>query len=677
MEKEQFFADLDALDHLDDDDEVKLRSSKARTLAKPKTAGEQFSRKRKPSSALDDTGPPSSSAPTVHEPPRPSTSEAAAPFSTPVSPPALRRTQSETSRADQKQKRGKANKDQPVLLPADQRIFNGLVFFFIPNNAVKSVRKLRINNTISRGATWASTWQATVTHVVVDKGLDIHKASTLFPDGFLPPRVAVVTDEWPIDCIKYRTLSSPSQSRFRVPGMSSPFQLEGTTEVLEQLDEPELPTEIPESEDEAVSPHDDLKAASRQARAPVPAPEIERPKSTSQISDTPDELDNIIAMMQKVGSIPDSMYEDDSDVSKSNSSFSSSFDAATYPAENRGFLCMELNDGSNDNPNAATMDALQLLATHFDEIKNTFRSIAYRRARNALSKQKVHIRTYKQAIALPYIGESIAAKIEEFVETNRIRRLDYALADPMDKLRRLFMGVYGAGYVQAQRWIAQGHRTLEDLKTKADLTPNQKVGLEHYDDFQQRIARQEVAQHAAIVQAALKAADPELEAIVGGSYRRGNSASGDIDILITKKGASMERIRTLVMDTVVPQLEEQGFLKVALASTRSLDNGSKWHGASALPGNSPWRRLDLLFVPADELGAALLYFTGNDIFNRSLRLLASRKKMRLNQHGLLKNVLRGRGRVKLTEGELVEGRDERKIFEILGVPYRPPEHRKC
>jgi DNA polymerase IV len=77
------------------------------------------------------------------------------------------------------------------------------------------------------------------------------------------------------------------------------------------------------------------------------------------------------------------------------------------------------------------------------------------------------------------------------------------------------------------------------------------------------------------------------------------------------------------------------------------------------------------------MGAALIYFTGNDIFNRSIRLLASKKGMRLNQRGLYRDVMRGPSRVKVTEGQLVEGRDEKKIFEILGVRWREPHERWC
>ena len=90
-----------------------------------------------------------------------------------------------------------------------------------------------------------------------------------------------------------------------------------------------------------------------------------------------------------------------------------------------------------------------------------------------------------------------------------------------------------------------------------------------------------------------------------------------------------------------------------------------------------WRRIDLLLVPESQFGAALLYFTGNDIFNRSMRLLASKKGMNLNQRGLYDNVQRGPGRIKLNKGDFLEGRDEKKIFELLGVKWREPHERWC
>ena len=294
-----------------------------------------------------------------------------------------------------------------------------------------------------------------------------------------------------------------------------------------------------------------------------------------------------------------------------------------------------------------------------------------------MRKQKTRIETKEQARAINQIGERLADKIEEIVTTNKLRRLDNEKSDPIAQVMRLFMGIYGVGLSVASKWVAQGHRTLEDIGTKADLTPAQRVGLEHYDDFKARIPRAEVAEHARIVEDTLRKFDPKLEVIIGGSYRRGTADSGDIDCLITKEHADIEHIRNMVMESVVPFLTRIGFLKAALATTHSHKDGSKWHGASALPGSKVWRRIDLLFVPWDELGAALIYFTGNDLFNRSIRLLASKHNMRLNQHGLYADVMRGRNRERITEGKLLESQSEQKIFEILGVIWRPPEDRQA
>lgn len=349
------------------------------------------------------------------------------------------------------------------------------------------------------------------------------------------------------------------------------------------------------------------------------------------------------------------------------------------------FQCMKKHDGKtkDTNPNARTIEILTEMSNYYEQTRDEWRSRAYRKAISTLRKQDRKITTKEEAFQLPFIGDRLAAKIEEIVWTNRLRRLDNTRHEPGDEALQTFLKIYGVGLSKASKWVMRGLRTLDDLSThNIPLTPTQLVGLAHYSDFNSRIPRDEVTQHAAIVQSTLQTIDPNFTATVSGSYRRGAATSGDIDMLISCPNADLTRLQAVVFDELVPQLTRTGFLKVALAShTRGdSDRGTKWHGASALPatqGEEIWRRIDLLLVPDTQLGAALIYFTGNDIFNRSIRLLASRKNMRLNQRGLYRDVMRGRGREKITDGELVEGRDERTIFEVLGVPWRPPEHRIC
>ena len=358
---------------------------------------------------------------------------------------------------------------------------------------------------------------------------------------------------------------------------------------------------------------------------------------------------------------------------------------------------MHKHDGTDkgQNPNSRTIEVLQKMLEYYDRTKDHWRILAYRKAISALRKHSTKVVTEEEASNIPFIGQRLAVKIEEIVRTDRLRRLENTSLEPNDLTLQRFLKIYGVGLSQATRWINQGYRTLGDLVSKAHLTKNQLIGIEHYDDFQARIPRAEVESHGEFVRTIIHEVDPTIEVTVGGSYRRGAPDSGDVDFIITKPNCAIGILRTIIFDTVLPILQERGYIKATLVISSSNKNdednsggrGSKWHGAAALPpgfgfaapASLLWRRIDFLLVPWDEMGAALLYFTGNDIFNRSIRLLARKKHMRLNQHGLWRDVIGGPrdGGRRVTRGTLLEGRSEERIFELLGVPFRPPEHRIC
>ncbi|KAJ6120079.1 DNA polymerase family X [Penicillium sp. IBT 18751x] len=589
----------------------------------------------------------------------------------------------------------KRKTDNLKLLPENQQIFKGLSFYFLPNDDIAPSRRLRIQRAREYGAQWAREWTESITHIIVDKGLLYQDLLTHLRVEDLSAHIAVVNESYPSDCIRFKTVLSTLQVRFRVNGTPVDSDKPAPVVAAEPVPGDSLPLK-PSRRAQQKSPEtsqSNNETASTESLALEPAPsqpaaETVYNKKTREM----DSLDIIIDEAKAASHLPfDALdsADEESPAEDIDGDFSEPEDA---PEKNKrepfgenktgqswmqGFACMQKfdPDAQSHNPNNRTIEILQQMLDYYTRTADQWRTMAYRRVIAALRRQPQKVATRAQALAIPGIGERLADKIEEIVLTDHLRRLDHTNESPEDRYIQIFLGVYGAGIIQASKWVAQGYTSLDDLRNRAPLSKNQRIGVERYHDFAQRVPRKEVEEHGAIVRRAVQAVDKDMQVIITGSYRRGALDSGDIDLLITKSDASLDEIQSLILKIVVPKLFDEGFLQIELATSRHNHNASKWHGASALPGNV-WRRIDLLFVPGAEVGAAMLYFTGNDIFNRSMRLLARKKGMSLNQRGLYTDVLRSAG-VKINPGRLLEARDERRIFAALGVPWRPPEHRTC
>lgn len=607
---------------------------------------------------------------------------------------------------------GKRKRETDIkLMPAAQQVFKGLVFYFFPNDDKNPARRMRITKAREFGATWQQNWSDSITHVIVDKAMDYSLLMRFLKIDCLPSNVVLVTEKYPSECISFRAMLDPRQPQFNVKGYTHPEKLKPKLGLQVEAVRPmsagsdrslqlkpagksvmARPPESPRTTDEAAtsqligeSSAGRVQPLTEKVAAPVPDEHLQPLQQT----ESTDEFEAAIREARKLQYLP--LEQDEEGEGRPTSSGQPDTDEETAPKPGLQldkrrkskyqriqdkWQCMQKHTGERNNPNEATTTILQQMADYYDQTGDEWRVRAYRKAISTLRNHPIKVWTKDEALALPQIGERLATKIEEIAFTNRLRRLDNARAEPTDQVLQTFMQVYGAGFAKASEWVSQGFKTLDELLEKATLTENQRIGIEHYEDFNSRIPRAEVEQHGSIVRKILRKIDPTFEVIVGGSYRRGAKDSGDIDCLITRPDTGASHLRAVVLEQLVPTLVRSGFLVASLAATNK-DDGSKWHGASCLPGASTWRRIDLLLVPSDEIGAALIYFTGNDIFNRSLRLLASTKGMRLNQRGLYKDVIRGKAREKLSEGTLVEGKSEERIFEVLGVPWRPPEHRIC
>ncbi|GKT40073.1 DNA polymerase lambda [Colletotrichum spaethianum] len=640
----------------------------------------------------------------------------------------------------------KRKRDPPIkTVSEDQQIFRGLRFYFIPNDDIAPARKIRIRKAQEFGASWVRSLE-NATHVIVDSNLNWKSIESIVSSEHGAHSYLVLNEEYPLDCLRFKTLLNAEQKQYRVSGCPEPSAAPAEPRIGSRVVEPlapnlqDLPLKshqtnpkrwdyarplTPSRSQGSSGRMNEKDAAVTSSSVLRDITEIVQPSNThghnnqsvdgsddeppatveEPVSALKDELEDVISQMQEFRDLP--LEHDDDDMTTSTqlpeeeSGGEGSEDErqrkkrAVTKTRGRKDLTWEdkfacHNGGTNGddqtNPNSRTIDILQQMCNYYERINDTWRPIAYRKAITQLKRQTSKISTAEEAIRLPGVGQRLADKIEEIVTTNRLQRLESAEREPMDEVLQMFLKIYGVGSVQASLFISQGFRTLEDLKEKAKLTPNQRVGIYHYEDLNTRIPRSEIKLLGAVVRSEAVKLDPTVELIIGGSYRRGAMDSGDIDFIVTKKGTRTTSDLTPFLHHLVKTLEAQNFLVARLAGSRDETDGSKWHGCCVLPKirgindknyRRVWRRVDFLVVPETEIGAALIYFTGNDIFNRSIRLLASKKGMRLNQKGLYKDVMRGPGRVKLTEGELVEGRDERRIFEILGVKWREPHERWC
>ena len=634
-------------------------------------------------------------------------------------------------------KKEKSKNESIKLVPENERIFKDVTFYYVPPDNKSKLRKLRITRLREFGATWVKQdWNPeSITHVIVESRFTYQNMMAFLDLETWPSNIILVNEQYPLDCISRTFLLDPNQIFYQVKRSYEPGN-QGEVPPLSASQTSDRSLEIksgkqiintvplPPSETPPRSPRSLLQSLNRSplvfdtsqgawlkddgaqsgegvVESPLEAYPSEKEPHKRQRLTEENALDEMIAVAKGMAHLPlDNEEDNETDTSRpssrddpetSDSENERPTSRSNLKSKNKGsfsggfnqehFSCVKGGTGvaPDSNPNARTIEVLQEMTDYYTRTKDHWRQTAYRKAMSTLKRQTTKISTYEQAIVLPTLGHRLALKIEEIVLTNRLRRLESAKLETNDQILSTFTKIYGVGINQAWKWVLQGHKTIDDLLQHASLTENQRLGIEKYDDLLTRIPRDEVTALGEIVKNAATKLDLDVEVIIGGSYRRGNTTSGDIDCLLTKPGTRTARDLLPFVNQLVSQLTASGFLVAALAVPSEKGSASKWHGCCVLPGAEKqiWRRIDFLMVPETELGAALIYFTGDDIFNRSMRLLSSRKGWRLNQRGLYKDVMRGPQRVKMTEGTLIEGADEETIFEKLGVPWRPPTHRIC
>lgn len=325
-----------------------------------------------------------------------------------------------------------------------------------------------------------------------------------------------------------------------------------------------------------------------------------------------------------------------------------------------------------DNPNKDICDMLMELATYERNVgRNIHKSNAYKKAAGVLSKHPARISSGAEAKKLDGIGEKIAKKIDEILATGKLNKLEKIRSSDESKAINFLTEVSGIGPAAAKRFVDEEITTLDDLKANMDkLNHHQKIGVKHFHDFQKRIPREEMLKLRDIALGHIKEEDDKFVAEVCGSFRRGASSSGDIDIILSHHDYTSESTKKPpYIRQVVERMEKEGFV------TDTLSLGErKFMGVCRLPVSeeypSPaYRRIDVRMIPIDQYFFGMLYFTGSDMFNKEMRTHSLEKGFTLNEY-----CIRPVGTTGIP-GEAVPVDSEEEIFAIIDFPYKKPSER--
>ncbi|KAH7927186.1 hypothetical protein BV22DRAFT_1032056 [Leucogyrophana mollusca] len=353
------------------------------------------------------------------------------------------------------------------------------------------------------------------------------------------------------------------------------------------------------------------------------------------------------------------------------------------PIPRRGFICDKKEPQQHVCANQDIIDKLEeLMELHKAKPSDDdrWRVFSYSKCIRALRSYPKRIKSFSQARAIKGVGEKTALKIMEIIETGGLRRIAYAKTDDVEVIN-VFQGVYGVGRQTAFMWYASGCRTLDDVKARKGgikLSTVQEIGVRFYDDINSRMSRSEAEKIFNMIKPIALDFDAHLFVEIMGSFRRGKPDCGDIDILITRRPFD-GKTHAGVLPEILAALHSAKILTEDLSLPEDFSALElSYRGLCRLPEpNSKRRRIDILCVPWESRGAALLYYTGDDIFNRAMRMKANVLGYSLNQRGLYGGVVRDPRdrRVKVSEGNIVASETEEEIFKILGVPWQEPRER--
>ncbi|MCU0850606.1 MAG: DNA polymerase/3'-5' exonuclease PolX [Candidatus Thermoplasmatota archaeon] len=308
-------------------------------------------------------------------------------------------------------------------------------------------------------------------------------------------------------------------------------------------------------------------------------------------------------------------------------------------------------------------DTLYLIADLLD-IKGEmfFKTRAYRMAAQTIETMDEDIETRMQQGTLesiPGIGEALAKKITELIQTGKLEYLERLKKEVPPGLIQL-LSIPGLGPKKvAVLYKEQGITSIQELR---DAATNGKLRvLKGFGEITERnilrgIHLLEKTSGRTLLHVAYEDGNRYLEYLkknkkikrinIAGSLRRMKETIGDIDILALSNDPE-DVMEYFVSYSEVAEVLAKGTTKSSVILNDHI-------------------QVDLRVVEEKSYGAALQYFTGSKDHNVTLRSLAIKKGFKLNEYGLFD---------KETE-KYISGKTEEDIYKRIGLTYIEPELRE-
>lgn len=258
------------------------------------------------------------------------------------------------------------------------------------------------------------------------------------------------------------------------------------------------------------------------------------------------------------------------------------------------------------------------------------------------------------------IGEGIAKKIVQYLETGKIDKLEEAKKKIPPTLLEL-LEIPGIGPRGAYTLYTKlGIKSIDDLKKAVEEKKIREIegfGPKKEENIMKALLDRKKKETRRIllgiayplsqyVVENLKNNAPIDKVEVCGSIRRMKETIGDIDILVTSKNP--ERVmHTFTSMDIVKEVVAKGETKSTILTNEDI-------------------QIDVRVVEPISFGAAVQYFTGSKQHNVKIRELAIKKGFKVNEYGVFD----------VKTDKRICGETEEEVYNILDLPLIPPEMRE-